>query len=66
MIDNMNMSLVAAPALNALSPEQALAAWKRINSTVRNPLFSGRRSVPLCWFLPVQRLRGVHTFEAGA
>jgi uncharacterized membrane protein len=35
-----NMSVVTAPALNALSPEQALAAWKGINSTVRNPLFS--------------------------
>jgi hypothetical protein len=34
-----NMSTVTAPALNALSPEQALAAWKRINFTVRNPLF---------------------------
>lgn len=36
-----NMSVVTAPALNALSPEQALAAWKGINSTVRNPLFAG-------------------------
>jgi uncharacterized membrane protein len=37
-----NMSTVTAPALNELSPEQALAAWKRINSKVRNsrvPLF---------------------------
>jgi len=34
-----NMSIVTAPALNALSPEQALAAWKGINFTVRNPLF---------------------------
>jgi len=36
-----NMSVVTAPALNTLSPEQALAGWKRINSTVRNPLFAG-------------------------
>ena len=36
-----NMSVVTAPALDALSPEQALAAWKGINSTVRNPLFAG-------------------------
>jgi len=36
-----NMSVVTAPALNALSPQQALAAWKRVNSTVRNPLFAG-------------------------
>jgi len=36
-----NMSVVTAPALNALSPEQALAAWKGINSMVRNPLFAG-------------------------
>ena len=36
-----NMSVVTAPALNALSPQQALAAWKGINSTVRNPLFAG-------------------------
>lgn len=36
-----NMSVVTAPALNALSPESALAAWKGINSTVRNPLFAG-------------------------
>ena len=36
-----NMSVVTAPALNALSPEQALAAWKEINSKVRNPLFAG-------------------------
>jgi uncharacterized membrane protein len=36
-----NMSVVTAPALNALSPEQGLAAWKGINSTVRNPLFAG-------------------------
>jgi len=36
-----NMSVVTAPALNALSPQQALAAWKAINSTVRNPLFAG-------------------------
>lgn len=36
-----NMSVVTAPALNALSPASALAAWKGINSTVRNPLFSG-------------------------
>lgn len=36
-----NMSVVTAPALNALAPDQALAAWKGINSTVRNPLFSG-------------------------
>jgi uncharacterized membrane protein len=35
-----NMSVVTAPALDALSPEQALAAWKGINSTVRNPLFA--------------------------
>lgn len=37
-----NMSVVTAPALNELPPEQALAAWKRINSKVRhsrNPLF---------------------------
>lgn len=36
-----NMSVVTAPALNALSPDRALAAWKGINSTVRNPLFAG-------------------------
>ena len=36
-----NMSVVTAPALNALSPEQALAAWKGIDATVRNPLFVG-------------------------
>ena len=36
-----NMSVVTAPALNALSPQQALAAWKGINLTVRNPLFAG-------------------------
>jgi len=36
-----NMSIVTAPALNALAPEQALAAWKEINAKVRNPLFSG-------------------------
>lgn len=36
-----NMSVVTAPALNALSPEQALAAWKGINATARNPLFAG-------------------------
>jgi len=36
-----NMSAVTAPALNALSPQQALAARKAINSTVRNPLFAG-------------------------
>jgi len=36
-----NMSVVTAPALNALSPQQALVAWKGINSTVRNPLFAG-------------------------
>jgi len=36
-----NMSVVTAPALNSLSPQQALAAWKAINSTVRNPLFAG-------------------------
>lgn len=36
-----NMSVVTAPALNALSPQQALAAWKGINGTVRNPLFAG-------------------------
>lgn len=36
-----NMSVVTAPALNALRPEPALAAWKGINSTVRNPLFAG-------------------------
>jgi uncharacterized membrane protein len=36
-----NMSVVTAPALNALSPQQALAAWKGINSAVRNPLFAG-------------------------
>jgi len=36
-----NMSVVTAPALNALSSESALAAWKGINSTVRNPLFAG-------------------------
>ncbi|MBV8572790.1 MAG: DUF1772 domain-containing protein [Acidobacteriaceae bacterium] len=36
-----NMSVVTAPALNSLSPEQALAAWKEINAKVRNPLFSG-------------------------
>ena len=35
-----NMSVVTAPALNSLSPPQALAAWKAINSTVRNPLFA--------------------------
>jgi len=35
-----NMSVVTAPALNASSPEQALAAWKGINSTVHNPLFA--------------------------
>ena len=36
-----NMSVVTAPALNALPPQQALAAWKGINTTVRNPLFAG-------------------------
>lgn len=36
-----NMSVVTAPALDALSPEQALAAWKGINATVHNPLFAG-------------------------
>jgi len=36
-----NMSVVTAPALNSLPPQQALAAWKAINATVRNPLFSG-------------------------
>ena len=36
-----NMSVVTAPALNALPPEKALAAWKGINSAVRNPLFFG-------------------------
>lgn len=36
-----NMSVVTAPALNGLSPDRALAAWKGINSTVRNPLFAG-------------------------
>jgi uncharacterized membrane protein len=36
-----NMSVVTAPALDSLSPEQALAGWKGINSTVRNPLFAG-------------------------
>ena len=36
-----NMSVVTAPALNALPSEQALAAWKEINITVRNPLFAG-------------------------
>lgn len=36
-----NMSVVTAPALNALPPETALAAWKGINATVRNPLFAG-------------------------
>ena len=36
-----NMSVVTAPALNALPPEAALAAWKGINATVRNPLFAG-------------------------
>ena len=36
-----NMSVVTAPALDALSPQQALAAWKAINATVRNPLFAG-------------------------
>jgi uncharacterized membrane protein len=36
-----NMSIVTAPALNALSPDQALAAWKEINAKVHNPLFSG-------------------------
>jgi uncharacterized membrane protein len=37
-----NMSVATAPALNELPPEQALAAWKGINSKVRdsrNPLF---------------------------
>lgn len=36
-----NMSVVTAPALDSLSPQQALAAWKGINTTVRNPLFAG-------------------------
>jgi len=36
-----NMSVVTVPAINALSPEQALAAWKGINATVRNPVFAG-------------------------
>jgi uncharacterized membrane protein len=36
-----NMSVVTAPALNALPPDQALAAWKAVNSKVRNPLFAG-------------------------
>lgn len=35
------MSVVTAPALDALIACQALAAWKGINSTVRNPLFAG-------------------------
>lgn len=35
-----NMSVVTAPALNSLPPQLALAAWKGINSTVRNPLFA--------------------------
>src|SRR5208283_1534972 len=30
---------VTAPALNGLSPEQALAAWKGINSKAHEPLF---------------------------
>ena len=37
-----NMSVATAPALNELPPEQALAAWKGINSKIRdshNPLF---------------------------
>lgn len=36
-----NMSVVTAPAIDGLSPEQALAAWKGINATVRNPIFAG-------------------------
>lgn len=36
-----NMSVVTAPALNALPSDSALAAWKGINSTVRNPRFAG-------------------------
>lgn len=36
-----NMSVVTAPALNALPPPSALTAWKSINHTVRNPLFAG-------------------------
>lgn len=36
-----NMSVVTAPALDRLPPDQALAAWKAINRTVRNPLFAG-------------------------
>jgi uncharacterized membrane protein len=36
-----NMSVVTAPALNALPPERALAAWQGINATARNPLFAG-------------------------
>lgn len=36
-----NMSVVTAPALKSLPPQQALAAWKAVNSIVRNPLFAG-------------------------
>ena len=36
-----NMSVVAAPAIDTLPPAQALAAWKAINVTARNPLFAG-------------------------
>jgi len=36
-----NMSVVTAPAINTLSPEHALAAWKGINAAVHNPLFAG-------------------------
>jgi len=35
------MSVVTAPVPNALPADQALAAWKGIDSTARNPLFAG-------------------------
>jgi len=58
-----NMSVVTAPALNALSPEQALAAWKGINATVHNPLFSGTAFEPQCWLSCAQPLPGIRGFE---
>jgi hypothetical protein len=51
------VSVVTAPALNALSPEQALTAWKGLNSTVRNPLFTGLAFGIAVWLRRVQLLR---------
>jgi uncharacterized membrane protein len=61
-----NMSVVTAPALNALSPDRALAAWKGINSTVRNPLFAGTAFGLVVLVVHVRRLRGVRGLEFGA